>query len=89
VYAKNWLAHDGYWFQATEAILGLDTAIDLDTKAWHRFTVAEARRIMKEFNIPIGNLLGARCAMSVSNETPEKVFGVTLVLIGLKMIIGK
>ena len=37
----------------------------------------------------VGSFLGARYAMSVSNETLEKVFGVTLVLIGLKMIIGK
>ena len=36
-----------------------------------------------------GSLLGARYAMTVSNETLEKVFGVALVLIGLKMIIGK
>ena len=37
----------------------------------------------------IESLLGARHAMSTSNETLEEVFGVTLVLIGLKMIIGK
>jgi hypothetical protein len=55
VYAKNWLAHDGCWFQATEEALGLDTAIDLDTKAWNRFAVTEARRIMKAFNIPVGS----------------------------------
>jgi uncharacterized membrane protein YfcA len=37
----------------------------------------------------VGSLLGARYAMTLSNETLEKVFGVALVLIGLKMIIGK
>ncbi len=37
----------------------------------------------------VGSLLGARYAMTVSNETLEKVFGAALVLIGLKMIIGK
>jgi uncharacterized membrane protein YfcA len=37
----------------------------------------------------VGSLLGARYAMSLWNETLEKVFGVALVLIGLKMIIGK
>lgn len=52
VYAKNWLAHDGCWFLATEEAYGMDKAIELDTKSWHRFAVAEARRIMKEFNIP-------------------------------------
>ncbi|MDP2883413.1 MAG: DUF6125 family protein [Ignavibacteria bacterium] len=55
VYAKNWLAHDGCWFLAAEETLGLDSAIDLDTKAWDRFAVTEARRIMKEFNIPAGS----------------------------------
>jgi hypothetical protein len=55
VYAKNWLAHDGCWFLAAEETFGLDVAIDLDTKAWNRFAVAEARRIMKEFDIPSGN----------------------------------
>lgn len=37
----------------------------------------------------VGSLLGARYAMNLSNETLEKIFGVALVLIGLKMIIGK
>jgi hypothetical protein len=55
VYAKNWLAHDGCWFLAAEETFGLDVAIDLDTKAWDRFAVAEARRIMKEFDIPSGS----------------------------------
>jgi uncharacterized protein len=37
----------------------------------------------------VGSLLGARYAMNISNELLEKVFGVALVLIGLKMIIGR
>ncbi|TSA15453.1 sulfite exporter TauE/SafE family protein [bacterium] len=37
----------------------------------------------------VGSLLGARYAMTVSNETLEKVFGVALVVIGVKMILGK
>jgi hypothetical protein len=52
VYAKSWLAHDGCWFLATEEAHGLDTAMELDTRAWERFAVAEARRIVKEFGIP-------------------------------------
>jgi hypothetical protein len=52
VYAKSWLAHDGCWFLATEEKYGLDTAMELDTKSWERFAAAEARRIMKEFDIP-------------------------------------
>ena len=46
-FAKNWLAHDGLWFQAVERHYGLEKAIELDTEAWERFTVIEAKRIMK------------------------------------------
>jgi uncharacterized membrane protein YfcA len=37
----------------------------------------------------LGSLLGARFATSVSNENLEKIFGVAMVLIGIKMILGK
>ncbi len=52
VYAKNWLAHDGCWFLAAEDNYGMDIAMELDRKSWERFAVAEARRIMKAFDIP-------------------------------------
>ena len=52
VYAKNWLAHDGCWFLAAEEKYGMAAAVELDAKSWERFAVAEARRIMKEFEIP-------------------------------------
>jgi hypothetical protein len=52
VYAKNWLAHDGCWFLAAEEKYGMGTAMELDAKAWERFAVAEAKRIMREFGIP-------------------------------------
>jgi hypothetical protein len=52
VFAKNWLAHDGCWFIAAEEKYGLDIAMELDTKAWELFAVAEARRIVNEFKIP-------------------------------------
>jgi hypothetical protein len=64
VYAKNWLAHDGCWFLAAEERYGMDAAIDLDTKSWDRFAVAEARRIMREFGIaPNGGLVALRRAL--------------------------
>ena len=44
--AKNWLAHDGLWFQAVESRFGLDAAIEADIEAWRHFTVIEAKRIM-------------------------------------------
>jgi hypothetical protein len=52
--AKNWLAHDGLWFQAVEAVHGLEKAIDADREAWRRFTVIEAQRIMLRLGIEQG-----------------------------------
>ncbi len=52
VYAKNWLAMDGSWFLALEETYGLEVAIDMDKRAWDRFAVAEAQRIMRTFDIP-------------------------------------
>ncbi|UCG62966.1 MAG: hypothetical protein JSV52_06710 [Candidatus Zixiibacteriota bacterium] len=51
-FAKNWLAHDGIWFQAVEEKFGLEAAIQLDAAAWEKFTVIEAKRIMARHNIP-------------------------------------
>ncbi len=50
-FAKNWLAHDGLWFQAVEKQYGLEKAIELDKEAWEKFTVIEAKRIMATHNI--------------------------------------
>ena len=50
-FAKNWLAHDGLWFQAVENDHGMEAAIKCDTTAWAKFTVIEAKRIMKRHNI--------------------------------------
>jgi hypothetical protein len=52
--AKNWLAHDGLWFQAIEATHGMETAIAADTAAWRRFTVVEAKRIMERLGMTPG-----------------------------------
>ncbi len=52
--AKNWLAHDGTWFQAVEAEYGMEAAIRADTEAWRRFTVVEAKRIMRRHGIEPG-----------------------------------
>lgn len=48
LYAKNWLAHDGVWFQSIERKFGMAEAMYHDEEAWKRFTVIEAKRI-KEF----------------------------------------
>lgn len=52
--AKNWLAHDGLWFRAVEERYGLEAAMDLDRKAWERFTVIEAQRIMRHLGMKPG-----------------------------------
>lgn len=52
--AKNWLAHDGLWFQAIEAAHGIDAAIAADREAWARFTVIEAKRIMERLGLEPG-----------------------------------
>ncbi len=40
------------WFQAVEKHYGLEKAMELDVEQWKRFTVIEAKRIMKRFSIP-------------------------------------
>jgi len=50
--SKNWLAIDGTWFQTVEKEYGLEKAMDLDVKQWKKFTVIEAKRIKKRFNLP-------------------------------------
>lgn len=52
--AINWLAHDGLWFRAVEEAYGLEAAMELDRAAWEKFTVLEARRIMKRLGLAEG-----------------------------------
>jgi len=63
-FAKNWLAHDGLWFQAVENATDMATAIKLDTEAWEKFTRIEAKRIMARHNIePNGGLNALKKAL--------------------------
>lgn len=61
--AKNWLAHDGLWFQTVEKAHGMEAAIAADADAWERFTVIEAKRIMARLGIEPGGGIPAlvRC----------------------------
>jgi hypothetical protein len=52
--ARNWLAHDGLWFQAVEKAHGMDAAIEADRNAWEKFTVIEAKRIMDRLGMKPG-----------------------------------
>jgi len=85
-YARSWLAHDGCWFLAAEEKYGMDTAMELDTRSWERFSPAEARRIMRTFDIaPNGGLvslekaLGYRLYAAVNRQEAEWVDEHTLV----------
>lgn len=49
--AKNWLAHDGLWFQAVEGAHGMEAAIAADRAAWAQFTEIEARRILTRLGL--------------------------------------
>jgi uncharacterized protein DUF6125 len=79
-YAKNWLAHDGCWFLAAEETLGMERAIELDTRAWACFSPVEARRIMQTFGIAEGGglealekALGYRLYAAINRQTAERV----------------
>jgi hypothetical protein len=52
--AKNWLAHDGVWFQAVEKRYGMAVAVAVDTETWQHFTVIEAKRIMARLGLQAG-----------------------------------
>ncbi len=52
IYAKNWLAMDGVWFQSVENKFGIPEAMEHDENAWRRFTVIEARRIKEFLKLP-------------------------------------
>jgi hypothetical protein len=57
--AKNWLAHDGLWFQAVEKAHGMDVALELDRQTWKIFTQIEAKRIMGQLGIEPGGGIDA------------------------------
>lgn len=57
--SKNWLAHDGLWFRAVEEKFGIEAAMELDRKAWEKFTIIEAQRIMKRLGLEPGGGISA------------------------------
>ena len=85
--AKNWLAHDGLWFQAVERHFGIETAIKLDEEAWKDFTVIEANRIKKRLNLPedggldaLEQALNFRMYRRINNQVIERPDNNTLIL---------
>ena len=47
VYAKNWIAHDGCWFQSCESKWDMKTAKEINDATWAKFTGYEAKRVLK------------------------------------------
>ncbi len=52
IYAKNWLAHDGLWYQSVDKKLGTDEAMEHNINAQKVFEAIEARRIKEFLNMP-------------------------------------
>lgn len=52
LYAKNWLATDGLWFQGVERHFGFDEALDIDEEMWAELTVIEAKRVKQFLALP-------------------------------------
>lgn len=84
VYAKDWLALDGVWFQSIERKFGMDEAMYHDKEAWQRYTVIEARRIKAFLGLPeAAGLEGLAQALSLRlyaniNEDEISIQGNTL-----------
>lgn len=71
MFAKNWLALDGLWFQSIEKKRGMDEAVEHDVNAWARFTETEARRIKAFLGLPVqAGLDGLRRALAFRLYAP-------------------
>ena len=79
--SKNWLAHDGCWFQAIELELGMEEAIKYDVAGWKRFTVIEAKKIKKflglDENPGIAGLIEALKYRLYANINVQEIIDIT------------
>lgn len=79
IYARNWLAMDGLWFQSIEAKRGMDEAMEHDENAWRAFTVIEAKRIKEFLGLPErAGLEGLRRALSFRMYAPLNQAEITI-----------
>lgn len=71
MYAKNWLATDGLWFQGVEEQYGFDAALEIDEEMWRRLTVIEAKRVAAFLELPAGaSLAGLERALQFRLYAP-------------------
>lgn len=79
VYAKNWLALDGLWFQSVEQAFDMDRAMEHNKTVWRRYTVIEARRIKELLELPEqAGLDGLRRALGLRLYAPLNEVEMTL-----------
>ena len=74
IFSKNWLTLDGLWFTLVEDEFGLEAALDLDLKMWHRQALTEARRIKKDMGIEGGGIKGVLRAIRFMSFDPAMPF---------------
>lgn len=71
IYAKNWLATDGLWFQRIEAHYGFEQALTIDIEMWEKLTVIEANRIKDFLQLPVNpGLEGLKKALGLRLYAP-------------------
>jgi hypothetical protein len=74
---KLWLAMDGVWFQAVEALEGMDGAKAVNDACWTRFAPLEARRIKAVLGLPEGGGLAALEA-ALKHRFSSRISGVEI-----------
>lgn len=79
IFSKDWIAHDGLWFQSIERKLGMDEAIEHDINALSGFAAIEARRIKKFLDLPErAGLDGLRIALNFRLVAPLNEYNALL-----------
>jgi len=71
MFSKNWLTVDGLWFSLVEEKYGLEEALDLDLKMWHRYSSIEAKRIKEDMGMEGGGVQGVLKAIPFITAVPS------------------
>lgn len=71
MFSKNWLTLDGLWFTLVEDKYGIEAALDLDLKMWHKSASIKARRIKENMGIKGGGIKGVLNALQFMTFHPS------------------
>lgn len=71
ILSKNFLTIDGYWFLGVEERFGIESAIDIDRRAWEQYAVSEAKRIKELLGITEGTLADLERALQLICFSPS------------------